>query len=471
MSGGIRNVKASSKGSSSKREMVLEPDPHSGIRCMVVSLGCPKNIVDSEVLLAELVRHGYKLTADPSEASVIIVNTCGFIKDAVEESVSVLKELARRKRSSCVFIAAGCLCSRDPELIMRRVPQVDACVPVDKLNEIPRLLDSTLACKRPSISLSVSADLKFRLLSTPPWYAYLKVSEGCDRSCSFCVIPLIRGKQRSRRIEELLQEASWLASRGVQEVILVAQETTRYGYDLYGEMMLPKLLRHLSNIDGIKWVRILYGFPTTVTDELIEAMATLPNVAHYIDIPLQHVHPDLLRAMNRPGDGESYMKLIEKLRKAMPDIAIRTTFIVGFPGESEAHFEALLQFVKAVELDRVGAFIFSPEPETVAAKLDGQVPEDVKIERYERLMELQSEVSLKLNRRMIGKSIDVLVEGWDEVRKMWVGRSYRDAPEIDGIVYLKGGDGLKEGMFVEAVVEDAGTYDLVAKALPDGVRK
>jgi ribosomal protein S12 methylthiotransferase len=200
-------------------------------------------------------------------------------------------------------------------------------------------------------------------------------------------------------------------------------------------------------------------------------MATLPNVAHYIDIPLQHVHPDLLRAMNRPGDGESYMKLIEKLRKAMPDIAIRTTFIVGFPGESEAHFEALLQFVKAVELDRVGAFIFSPEPETVAARLDGQVPEDVKIERYERLMELQSEVSLKLNRRMIGKSIDVLVEGWDEVRRMWVGRSYRDAPEIDGVVYLKGGDGLKEGMFVEAVVEDAGTYDLVAKALPDGVRK
>ncbi|MFA4015283.1 MAG: hypothetical protein RUDDFDWM_000363 [Candidatus Fervidibacterota bacterium] len=466
MSGEARNVKTKGKSGGSKRRTVLEPAFHSAPKCMVVSLGCPKNTVDSEVLLAELVKHGYELTTDPSEASAIIVNTCGFIKDAVEESVSVLKELVQRKRSSGVFIAAGCLCSRAPELVMRHVPQVDACVPADKLNEIPTLLNSMLAWKRkhPLSSLSVGLDLKFRLLSTPPWYAYLKVSEGCDRSCSFCVIPLIRGKQRSRRIEELLQEASWLASKGVQEIILVAQETTRYGYDLYGEMMLPKLLRSLSNIDGIRWVRILYGFPTTVTDELIEAMATLPNVAHYIDIPLQHVHPDLLRAMNRPGDGESYMKLIEKLRNAMPDIAIRTTFIVGFPGESETHFEALLQFVKAAELDRVGAFIFSPEPETVAAKLDGQIPEDVKIERYERLMEVQSEISLKLNRRMIGKTIDVLVEGRDEIKKMWVGRSYRDAPEIDGVVYLRDGSGLKEGVFVKAMVEGAGTYDLFAKA-------
>lgn len=448
--------------------MLVAP-PERSPKCMVVSLGCPKNTVDSECLLAELLRHGYRLTTSPEDADVIIVNTCGFIKAAVDESLSVLQRLARYKENGRVrsLIAAGCLCSRNMEAIMRSVPQVDACVPVDRLFEMPMVICSLLGA---SIEDAGSHDgsgacnkpFRERLLSTPSWYSYLKLAEGCDRSCSFCVIPMIRGSQRSRKLEEVEAEAKWLASIGVKEIILIAQETTRYGFDLYGELMLPKLLRRLTAIDGIHWVRILYGFPTTITEELIEAMATAENVVHYIDIPFQHAHPEILRAMRRPGDFESYLRLIERLRSAMPDIAIRSTFMVGFPGENEAHFERLLEFVKEAKLDRVGAFAFSPEPETDAAKLDGQVPDEVKLERYERLMELQRQISLERNMQLVGKEIEVLIESYDMRRKVWVGRSYRDAPEIDGLVYVSG-DGLKPGEFVRVFVERAGEYDLFAK--------
>lgn len=443
-------------------------------KCMVVSLGCPKNIVDSECLLAELLHHGYELTTSPKDADVIIVNTCGFIKAAVDESLCVLQGLARYRENGKVrsLIAAGCLCSRDPEIIMHSVPQVDACVPVDRLFEIPMVISSLLGAPIKGISShdgssrdglgACGKPFGERLLSTPSWYSYLKLAEGCDRSCSFCVIPMIRGSQRSRKLEEVEAEAMWLASVGVKEIILVAQETTRYGFDLYGELMLPKLLRRLAAIDGIHWVRIIYGFPTTVTEELIEAMAAVENVVHYIDIPFQHAHPEILRAMRRPGDFESYLKLIERLRSAMPDIAIRSTFIVGFPGESETHFEKLLEFVKEVKLDRVGAFTFSPEPETDAAKLDGQVPDEIKLERYERLMELQRQISLERNEQLIGREIEVLIESYDKRRKMWVGRSYRDAPEIDGLVYVSG-DGLRPGEFVRVFVVGAKEYDLFAK--------
>ncbi len=438
-------------------------------KCMVVSLGCPKNTVDSECLVAELLRHGCELTTRAKDADVIIVNTCGFIKAAVDESVDVLQRLARYKKvgKARLLIAAGCLCSRNLEVIKRSVPQVDACLPVDKLFEIPKLIRSLseapiVDAKLRSDAEAYSKPFRERLLSTPNWYAYLKLAEGCDRSCSFCVIPMIRGSQHSRPLEEVDAEARWLASIGVKELILVAQETTRYGFDLYGELMLPKLLRRLAVIDGIHWVRILYGFPTTVTDELIEAMATIEKVVHYIDIPFQHVHPEILRAMRRMGDFESYLKLVERLRAAMPDIAIRSTFMVGFPGESEAHFEMLLEFLKEAKLDRVGAFIFSPEPETDAAKLDGQVPYEVKLERYERLMELQRQISLERNAQFIGGEIEVLIESRDKRKGMWVGRSYRDAPEIDGLVYVKG-SGLNPGSFVRALVDGASEYDLFAK--------
>ncbi|MCS7253911.1 MAG: 30S ribosomal protein S12 methylthiotransferase RimO [Armatimonadota bacterium] len=441
-------------------------------KCIVVSLGCPKNTVDSERLLAELLRHGYSLTTNAEDADVIIVNTCGFIKAAVEESLDVLRRLSRYKRNGRArsLIAAGCLCSRAPELIKRFVPQVDACLPVDKLLEIPRVIRSLNGAVTYDKCSKLRDDkdgvrkepFGARLLSTPSWYSYLKLAEGCDRSCSFCVIPMIRGSQSSRKLEEIEAEAMWLASVGVKELILVAQETTRYGFDLYGKLMLPKLLRQLVKIEGIHWVRILYGFPTTVTDELIETMAALVKVVRYIDVPFQHVHPEILRAMRRPGDAESYLRLIERLRSAMPDIAIRTTFIVGFPGESEAHFEMLLEFVREAKLDRVGAFTFSPEPETDAAKFDGQVPDEVKLERYKRLMELQSYISFERNRQFIGKEIEVLIESWSEHKGAWVGRSYRDAPEIDGAVYVSG-DGLKPGEFAKVIVEGSDEYDLFAK--------
>lgn len=432
-------------------------------RCMVVSLGCPKNMVDSECLVAELLQHGFELITDARDADAIIVNTCGFIKAAVDESIGVLRELAKYKRNGKArfLIAAGCLCSRFPDLIANLIPQVDACFPAGKLCEIPKLLMGKNFNKDVCESTNEQLTIK-RVLSTPNWYAYLKVAEGCDRSCSFCVIPMIRGKQCSRSLEELIAEAKWLSSIGVKELILVAQETTRYGFDLYGKLMLPKLLNELSKVEGIHWVRILYGFPTTVTDELINAMASLPNVVHYIDIPFQHSHPEILQAMKRPGDGESYLKLIERLRSEMPDIAIRTTFIVGFPGEKEEHFESLLGFVKEAMLDRVGVFTFSPEPGSEAAKFDGQVPDEVKLERYERLMRIQRDISLNRNRQFINKVMEVLIEGWDERKKLWVGRSYRDAPEIDGVIYVDG-DGLKAGSFVKVRVDGANAYDLFAK--------
>lgn len=444
------------------------------LNCAVVSLGCPKNLVDSEQMLGWLVQSGLKLTTDLERADVIIVNTCGFLKAAVDENLREIRRLAKRKREGkCkALIATGCLVSRFPNFVQRSVKEVDACLGVNELHRISEVITQILGMPVTTQELPSEPPFAPRIVSTPSWYAYLKIAEGCDRTCSFCVIPAIRGKQKSRPIEELTAEAQALVEQGVREIILVAQDTTRYGVDLYGKAMLPELVDSLAKIDGLKWLRLLYCYPTAVSDRLIETIASHETVARYIDIPLQHSHPQILKAMGRGGDSETFIRLIEKLRKAMPDIAIRTTFIVGFPGETERHFEHLLEFVKEVKFDRLGVFVFSPEPETPAYHLPNQVPMEVAEERRKTLLMVQREISLQRNRAFVDKVLEVVVEGWDYKAGAYKARSQYEAPEIDGIVKVKArlNNGIL-GKFVNVRVTKALHYDLVAEFITERRRE
>lgn len=446
------------------------------VRCAVVSLGCPKNLVDSEHILGWLAESGFELTTNLKEAEVVVVNTCGFLQAAVDESLAHLRKLARLKRKGrCrLLIAAGCLVSRFPELVQKEVHEVDACLGVRELDRIPLIVAERLNMKLRRREVVAEPPYAPRIISTPPWYAYLKIAEGCDRTCSFCTIPSIRGKQKSRPMDELEAEARELVEQGVKELILVAQDTTRYGADLYGKPMLPQLIRRLARLDGLKWLRLLYCYPTAVSEQLIEAMAESDRVARYVDIPLQHSHPEILRLMRRGGDAESYARSIERLRAAMPDIAIRTTFIVGFPGETDKHFEHLLEFVKVMKFDRLGVFTFSSEPGTPAYDLPNKVPPHVANERRHILLSIQREISLKRNRSLVGKVLEVVVERWDERTNTFEARSQYEAPEIDGVIKVKGreleGSGQNKvfspdkllGKFVEVKVVKALPYDLLA---------
>lgn len=437
------------------------------IRCAVVSLGCPKNLVDSEQMLGWLTHSGFALTTELESAEVVIVNTCGFLQAAVDESLNKLRRLARlKKRGNCqALIAAGCLVSRYPDLVRKAVPEVDACIGVLELHRITEVTAKALGIPLRRQEVLGEPPYAPRIVSTPGWYAYLKIAEGCDRTCTFCAIPLIRGRQRSKPMDELLAEARELVEQGVRELIVIAQDTTHYGIDLYGKPMLADLLRGLAAIDGIKWVRLLYCYPTAVSDRLIEAMAKSQRVARYIDIPLQHSHPEILRAMQRGGDDTFYARLIGKLRKAMPDIAIRTTFIVGFPGETERHFEHLLQFVKEMRFDRLGVFVFSPEPGTPAAQLPHQVPREVAEERRHRLLVAQQEISRQRNKQFVGRELEVVLERFDRRTIAYEARSQHEAPDIDGVIWVQGErwrDGWL-GTFMTVRVVGAGVYDLQAE--------
>lgn len=437
------------------------------IRCVVVSLGCPKNLVDSEQVLGWLTQSGFALTNELESAEVVIVNTCGFLQAAVDESLKELRRLARlKKQGNCqALIAAGCLVSRYPDLVRKAVPEVDDCVGVLELHRVAKVTAKALGIPLRRQEVLGEPPYAPRIVSTPGWYAYLKVAEGCDRTCTFCAIPAIRGRQKSRPMEELLTEARELVGQGVRELIVIAQDTTRYGIDLYGKPMLADLLRGLVAIDGVKWVRLLYCYPTAVSHRLIEAMAESEKVARYIDIPLQHSHPDILRAMQRGGDDGFYEQLIERLRMAMPDIAIRTTFIVGFPGETEGHFEHLLQFVKAMRFDRLGVFVFSPEPGTPAAQLPHQVPYEVAEERKHRLLMEQRKISRKRNQSFVGRELEVVLESFDRSKGVYKARSQYEAPDIDGMVLVRGErrrDG-QLGSFTTVRVVGAEVYDLQAK--------
>ena len=434
-----------------------------------ISLGCPKNLVDTEVMLGLLRQAGFALVADPAQADVLLVNTCCFIADARNEAAEAIQEaLAWRKtRRAKALLVAGCWPQSDPQHLRQRFPEIDALLGPGDVPEIVRIVERALAgsgTEKPAAppEAFLYDDTTPRLRTTPPWTAYLKIAEGCGHRCRFCVIPSLRGPYRSRGLDSVVSEARTLAAQGVREVVLVAQDTTAYGRETK-EADLAELLTRLAAVDELHWVRLLYGYPTNVTPGLIEVMARENKVCKYLDIPFQHADREVLRSMGRLGDGEAYLKLIAQLRAALPDLALRSAFIVGYPGEGEREFARLLEFVEAAQLDRAGAFVYSREPGTPAAEMEQQVPTEVAEQRRHALMTLQQQVSLARNQRWVGREMEVLLESASGGRL--TGRSFRDAPEIDGLVIVKPAPRrLSPGQFLRVTVTEAQPYDLVARA-------
>ncbi|MCW5942812.1 MAG: 30S ribosomal protein S12 methylthiotransferase RimO [Fimbriimonadaceae bacterium] len=433
----------------------------------IVTLGCAKNDVDSEEIAGVLQGDGFRVDGLAPRTEVTVINTCGFLEASKQESIEAIREAVKAKADGRTgrVIVAGCLAQRLGAEMEVLAPGADAYVGVGQMGRFHEIVRGALVTREPMIEIGPPhhrwADVPTRARAGHPWSAYLKVSEGCDHTCTFCTIPSFRGRHVSKPIERVVAEARHLASQGAKEINLIAQDVTQYGYDLYRKFTLPQLLRDLNGVEGIEWIRLLYFYPNRLTDEVIEAMATLDKVLPYIDIPLQHVHPDTLRRMKRPWDGDRYLSVLGKVREAMPDVAIRTTFIVGFPGETEGEFQALLDFVEAARLDRVGAFVYSREPGTPSHDMPCQVPFRTKRARYDRLMRAQQAISLAKNESWIGRSLKVLVE---ENREGWaVGRSFRDAPEIDGLVCAQGE--AAQGTMLEVVVESAEPYDLFGRPL------
>jgi ribosomal protein S12 methylthiotransferase len=435
-------------------------------RFYLLSLGCPKNTVDSEGVSNLLKDAGWKSVTQPRQADLLIVNTCGFIESAREESYAMLRELAVSKRPGQRLLAIGCLSQRYGSEVQRRVPGVDGCLGTREWANIVSCAEQLMGAVpttviRPHDQVSVVASMTRQAAGAS---AYVKIADGCSAPCAFCSIPLIKGPQRSKPRAAILQEARELVSQGVQEIILIAQDTTAYGRDLGQTDALPELIASiLESVPQLPWLRLMYAYPQHITADLIATMASQPQVCHYLDLPLQHAHPDTLRRMKRSPDVSAVRQLISSLRQAMPDIALRTAFIVGYPGETEAEFDTLLQFMAEIRFDKVGVFRYSPEDGTAAIGLPGRVAEEVSEQRYAQAMELQRGVSLQRNRLQVGRMLSVLVEGTGE--GMTVGRCYRDAPEIDGYVLLRGE--WEAGNMVRAHIEQAMEYDLVGNVLPD----
>ena len=459
----------------------------------LISLGCPKNLVDSEVMLGIIEKYDIEITNDPEAAEVIIVNTCGFIESAKQESIETILSMAAYKTEGCCrhLIVTGCLAQRYAQDLFRDMPEIDALVGTNVFKDIDRVIDRVMQGERVmhlkdddllplpgagqtlKVSLSgsglpqgkeIQADP--RKLTTPPYLAYLKIAEGCDNFCSFCAIPLIRGRYTSKPYEQVMAEAKDLADRGVKELVVIAQDTTRYGQDLYGKLRLAELLRDLNDIPGLKWIRVLYSYPNTFTDELIEAYATLPKVCHYVDLPLQHASDRLLHAMRRRDKLEETKNLLKKLRKRIPDIVIRTTFIVGFPGETEEDFAILKEFVVEQKFENAGVFQYSREENTAAAAMPDQIPEEVKQDRYDELMAIQAGISEETHRAMEDRELEVVVEGYEEGEEnLAVARSYREAPDIDGSIFVENAAGLKPGDFIRVRIEQGFAYEVVASRL------
>jgi ribosomal protein S12 methylthiotransferase len=440
-----------------------------------VSLGCPKNLVDSERMLGKLAQDGYTLVPEADGADVVVVNTCGFIEPARQESLAVIREMLDLKEQGKVgaVVVAGCLAERKKEELFDEVPGVDHIVGVFGREDIARVVDRALAQRQEQQSLFRPAPVRAledtaRLRVTPRHYAYLKISEGCDRLCTFCAIPGMRGKHVTKPLEEVLREARELASDGVRELIVVAQDTTYYGMDLYGRVRLAELLRELSEVEGLEWVRVLYAYPINFTDELIETLAGTPRILPYLDLPLQHINDRVLRRMQRRVNRRATEDLLGRLRSAIPGLVLRTTFIVGFPGETEAEFEELCDFVRTAGFERAGVFPYSFEPGTPSARLDGHLPEEVKQERRDRLMEIQQEVAFRWGAAQVGKELEVIVDGPDaELPNHVLARGHADAPDIDGLVRVKG-KALRGGDLVRVKVTGADGYDLAARALGPG---
>ena len=434
----------------------------------MVSLGCPKNQVDAEVMLAALTAAGFELTQAESEADAIIINTCGFIEDAKTEAIENIIEVAKFKTDGTLkaLIVTGCLAERYRDEITREIPEVDVVVGIGKNKDIVNIVKEAIEGK-PQNHFGEKCELELsgeRILTTPPYSAYLKIAEGCDNCCTYCAIPLIRGSFRSRSIESCVSEAKTLAEKGVTELILVAQDTTRYGEDLNGgKSLLPQLLKELCKVEGIHWIRTLYTYPERITDELLEVIGTESKVVPYLDIPLQHCNGEILSRMNRSGDYKSLKELIAKIRKAVPDITLRTTFLVGFPGETEEQFCELCEFVKEIEFDRLGCFAYSEEEGTPAAEFEGQVDKQLRQDRSENIMEEQLLIAAKKNEQKIGTTQEVLIEGYDNYIRCYFGRSAADAPEIDGKVFFISPTPLKIGDYVKVHINDTLDYDLLGE--------
>ncbi|MGO5164559.1 MULTISPECIES: 30S ribosomal protein S12 methylthiotransferase RimO [unclassified Candidatus Paralachnospira] len=438
------------------------------MKILFVSLGCDKNLVDSERMLGSLTGAGYEFTDDETEAEVIVVNTCCFIGDAKEESINTLLEMAKQKETGkCrVLIAAGCLAQRYKDEVLKEIPEVDGILGTTSYDRIVQVVEDTLGGKTDAefedINILHEKEAR-RVLTTGGHYAYLKIAEGCNKHCTYCVIPSVRGKYRSVSMEALVEEAKELASGGVRELILVAQETTLYGVDLYGEKKLPALLRELAKIPGIHWIRMLYCYPEEITDELIETIKTEEKVCNYMDIPIQHASDRILSRMGRKTNRKEITERLTKLREEIPDMAIRTTMITGFPGETEEDVEELLDFVDEMEFERLGVFPYSQEEGTPAAVMEDQVSDEVKEERRDRVMELQQEISLDHGQDMIGRELEVFIEGQVADENAYVGRTYMDAPGVDGYIFVNTGLELMSGMFVRVRVTGALEYDLIGE--------
>lgn len=436
-----------------------------GYKVGMISLGCPKNQVDGEALLAKLAQAGYQIVNEIENSDVMIVNTCGFIEDAKREAIDTILEVAQYKEAGLIsaIVVTGCLAERYQDEILKEMPEVDAVIGIGANSDIVKVCDKAL-CGIKTSNFPNKCYLPLdneRMLSTPPHWAYLKIAEGCDNRCAYCAIPGIRGDFRSRTIESVVEEAKSLVNRGVKEIILVAQDTTKYGQDLYGEYSLDKLLKELVKIDGLEWIRLFYCYPQRITDSLIDVIANEDKVCKYIDIPLQHSDATVLKNMNRVGDGNDYRVLLNKMREAIPGLALRTTFMVGFPGETDEQFENLCEFVKDMKFDKMGCFTFSPEEDTPAFDMENQIDEDVKKRRQEVLMNVQFFITEASNKGRVGNVYKVIVDSFADGK--YTGRSYMDSPEIDSGIIFTSNKELNIGDFVDVKITDFDGYDLIGE--------
>ena len=437
------------------------------MKILFVSLGCDKNLVDTENMLGILKNKGFEFTDDEWEADIIAINTCCFIGDAKQESINTILEMAEHKKDArCkVLVVAGCLAHRYQDEIIKEIPEVDAFVGTSSYDKIADMINSVLeemgisnfvedANRMPM----VEAD---RIVTTPGYYEYLKIAEGCDKHCTYCVIPKVRGSFRSFPIEYLVNQTKKLVEGGVKEIILVAQETTLYGVDLYGKKSLPKLLHNLGLIEGLEWIRILYCYPEEINDELIEAIKNEPKVCHYLDMPIQHASDNILKRMGRRTSKQELTDIVAKLRREIPDIALRTTLITGFPGETDVDHEEVMQFIDECEFDRLGVFTYSREEDTVAAQMPDQIDEEIKEKYRDELMQLQQEISADRSAAMIGRIVRVMIEGFIPEDNTYVGRSYKDAPNVDGLVFVECDRELMSGDFIDVKITGSTEYDLI----------
>lgn len=440
----------------------------------LVSLGCPKNLVDGEIMLGQLTGTGYEITNDKELAQILIVNTCGFIDSAKKESIDTILEMAECKKRNCeILVVTGCMAERYRDEILKEIPEVDAVLGTGSYHEIAKVIEKAEKGEK-SLVCGELIDTAYlenqRIVSTGKGFAYLKIAEGCDNCCTYCIIPKLKGRYRSRKMDNILSEASWLASQGVRELVLIAQDTTRYGVDLYNQRKLHVLIQEISKISGIEWIRLLYCYPEEITEDLIQEFKENDKLCKYMDIPVQHASDPILKAMGRRGEGREIKALLNRLKQEIPGMTLRTSLIVGFPGESEEDFNTLYDFVKEMAFDRMGVFTYSREDGTAAAKMKPQVTQKVKKARYHKLMELQREISANKNQSRLNKIYRTIVEGVAEDGIFYYGRTYAEAPEIDGVVYFTSMEPLTIGDFVNVKILSVQDYDLIGEVIHESAQ-